>query len=459
METANDIEQVLTGQKKFFISQQTKPISYRIEMLKRLKFTVKRYEKEILEALHTDLHKSEFEAFSTELGIFYEETSLYIRKLKRWAKPKKVGTPLMFFPSKSMIISEPFGNTLIIAPWNYPFQLLMCPLVAAIAAGNTAVLKSSPYTPTVAKTMEKIINEAFPKEYVAIFGGGRAVNSMLLQQRWDLIFFTGSPQLGRIVMQAAAPNLTPVVLELGGKSPCIVDEDANLKFAAKRIVWGKFLNAGQTCIAPDYMFVHEKVKAELLQLMQAEIKQMFGENPQESPDFPRIVSEKAMERLEKLMHHGTLVCGGEFDLKNRYISPTLFDDILPDFPIMQEEIFGPLMPVMTFSSIQQVVDYLHDEEKPLAFYYFTKNRKKAKKILKETTSGGGIINDVIIHVANSKMPFGGVGNSGMGKYHGKFGFETFSHQRAIAWSSSYIDIPLKYAPYRNRLSLVRKFMR
>ncbi|MDD4848179.1 MAG: aldehyde dehydrogenase family protein, partial [Bacteroidales bacterium] len=367
--------------------------------------------------------------------------------------------PMLFFPSKSMIISEPFGNTLIIAPWNYPFQLLMCPLVAALAAGNTVVLKSSPYTPSVAKVLETIVNDAFDNKLVAIFDGGREVNTWLLQQRWDFIFFTGSPQLGRIIMQAAVPNLTPVVLELGGKSPCIVDEDANLKLAAKRIVWGKFLNAGQTCIAPDYMFVHQNVKDELLTLMQAEIQNMFGENPQESPDFPRIVSHKAMERLEKLIHNGRLVCGGDFDAEKRYIAPTIFDEIQPEDPIMQEEIFGPLMPVMTFTDITEVVEYLHQNEKPLAFYYFTKNRKKAKKILGETTSGGGVINDTIIHVANSKMPFGGVGNSGMGNYHGKFGFDTFSHQRAVAWSSSYIDIPLKYAPYQNRVNLVRKFMK
>lgn len=455
----NEVPNIVEQQRCFFLSQKTKPISFRIAMLKRLKTTVQKYEKEILKSLYSDLHKSEFEAFSTEIGIFYAEINLYIKKIKRWAKPKKVGTPLMFFPSKSMILKEPFGVTLIIAPWNYPFQLLMCPLIAAIATGNTAVLKTSSYTPSVAKIMETIIEESFNKEYITIFSGGREENTILLQQRWDFIFFTGSPQLGRTVMQAAASTLTPIVLELGGKSPCIVDEDANLKLAARRIVWGKFLNAGQTCIAPDYLFIHQNIKTELLSLMQQEIVKMFGENPQESPDFPRIVSQKAMNRLEKLMHHGTLIFGGAFDMKHRYISPTIYDNIHQECPIMQEEIFGPLMPVMTFSNICEVIDFLHQSEKPLALYYFTNKRKNAKKILEETSSGGGAINDTIIHVANSKLPFGGVGNSGMGKYHGKFGFETFSNQKSIVWSSSCVDVPLKYPPYKNRLYWVRKFMK
>lgn len=454
-----EIQNCVKQQKAFFISQQTKPIAFRIEKLKCLKSTVKKHEKEILEALFIDLHKSEFEAFSTEIGIFYEEINLYIRKLKSWTKPKKVGTPLIFFPSKSMIISEPYGVTLIIAPWNYPVQLLLCPLIASIAAGNTAVLKTSPFVPTVAKVLETIITEAFPKNYITIFGGGREINTILLEQCWDFIFFTGSPQLGKVVMKAAALYLTPLVLELGGKSPCIVDEDAHLKFAAKRIVWGKFLNAGQTCIAPDYMFVHQKIKEEFLQLMQLEITKMFGENPKESEDFPRIVSQKAMERLEKLIHHGKIVVGGTIDLENRYIAPTIIDEITQNDPIMHEEIFGPLMPVMSFNDIQEVIDYLHHHEKPLAFYYFTRNQRKAKRVLNETTSGGGAINDTIIHVANSKLPFGGVGNSGMGKYHGKFGFDTFSNKRSICTSSSSIDISLRYAPYKNRVSLIRKFMK
>ena len=441
------IEEVLDRQRKFFATHQTKSLKFRLENLSRLKKAIIKYETRITEALWTDLHKSYEEAYLTEISIVVQEIDKHINHLKRWARPKRVPTPLHLLPSKSRIIYEPLGIALILAPWNYPFQLLMNPLVGAISSGCCAMLKPSPYTPHVAEVMEELVHETFNPDYIAIAQGSRSVNEILLEQRFDVIFYTGSPAVGKVVMRAAAENLTPVILELGGKSPCIVDAEANLDIAAKRIAWGKTINAGQTCIAPDYLLVHQSVKDELLRKIAASIDRMYGPDIKQSKYFPRIVNDKAFERLQKLMKHGKITYGGQVDAAERYIAPTLIDEIMPDFPIMQEEIFGPILPVMTFDHIDQAISYINSHEKPLAFYYFGKN-KQAKEVLAKTTSGGGCINDTLLHIANDRLPFGGVGNSGMGKYHGHESFLAFSNSRAIISSHTWIDLPIKYAPFK-----------
>ncbi|HOO85853.1 MAG TPA: aldehyde dehydrogenase [Prolixibacteraceae bacterium] len=449
-------ENIIASQKAFYASGETRNIQFRIENLRKFKAAIQKYEKEITDALHTDLHKSYHEAFLTEISIVTQEIDIHIKHLRRWAKPKRVATPIYLWPSTSHIIFEPLGVSLIIAPWNYPFQLLMNPLVGAISAGCCATLKPSPYTPTVAAVMDRLIKETFPEQYIALVQGDRKVNTFLLVQRFDVIFYTGSPDVAKVVMQAAAKNLTPVILELGGKSPCIVDESANIDIAAKRIAWGKTINAGQTCIAPDYLFVHKNVKAELLERIAFHIGQFFGTNIKESKYYPRIVNEKAMQRLEKLMQHGQIVFGGETDPKERYISPTIIDNIEPDFPIMQEEIFGPILPVMEFDNINKVYEYINQNEKPLAFYYFGKN-SHASKVLAHTTSGGACINDTLMHITNHKLPFGGVGNSGMGKYHGHESFLAFSNRRATVNTPTWIDMPFKYVPFRY-FKLIKKIL-
>lgn len=441
------IEALLAKQRAFFATHQTKDIAFRIGQLKRFRAAVSKYEQRIAEALWLDLHKSSEEAYLTETSMVLGEINNHIRHLKRWSKGRRVPSPMFLFPSRSRILYEPLGVALIIAPWNYPFQLLMNPLVGAISAGCCAVLKSSPNTPHIAQVMDELVRETFPEHYVCMTHGHREVNRHLLEQRFDFIFFTGSPSFGKVVMTAAARNLTPVVLELGGKSPCIVDKDANLEIAARRIMWGKTVNAGQTCIAPDYLFVHEDVKERLFGQIRLVLKRFFGENPQHSPYFPRIVNRQAVERLKALMQAGTVVIGGEVDDGERYIAPTVIDGVTPDDPIMQEEIFGPLLPVMTFRKMDEVLAYVNGHEKPLAFYYFGKS-KRAAEILRRSTSGGACINDTLMHVSNHNLPFGGVGNSGMGKYHGRYSFLAFSNERSVLTTPVWPDLPVKYAPFK-----------
>ncbi len=443
----SSIEEITIRQRNYFATHQSKNLKFRLENLTRFKNAVKKYEKRITEALWIDLHKSNEEAYYTEISIVIQEIDNHIKHLKRWMKPKRVSTPLHLLPSKGRIIYEPLGVALIMAPWNYPFQLLMNPLVGAISAGCCAILKPSPYTPHVAEVMEELINETFHPDYIAIVQGSRKVNEILLEQRFDIIFYTGSPAVGKVVMRAAAEHLTPVVLELGGKSPCIVDANANLDIAAKRIAWGKTINAGQTCIAPDYLLVHQSVKDELLKKIAAAIEKMYGADVKQSPYFPRIVNQQAFERLQGLMKDGKIKYGGQVDATERYIAPTLIDEIEPDFPIMQEEIFGPILPVITFGHVDQAISHINSHEKPLAFYYFGRN-KQAKEVLAKTTSGGGCINDTLMHIANHSLPFGGVGNSGMGKYHGHGSFLAFSNSRAIVNTPTWIDLPIKYAPFK-----------
>jgi aldehyde dehydrogenase (NAD+) len=445
--TLNAIELLLKNHRSFFASQKTKSVTFRIGQLKRFKSAILKYETKITDALWKDLHKSMEEAYLTEISLVMQEIDNHISHLKNWAKPKKVATPFHLLPSSSQIIYEPLGVALIMAPWNYPFQLLMNPLVGAISGGCCAMLKPSPYTPNIAMVMEELVHETFETDYISIVQGNRKVNGMLLEQRFDVIFYTGSPAVGKVVMKAASEHLTPVVLELGGKSPCIVDSSANLDVAAKRIAWGKTINAGQTCIAPDYLFVHQSVKDELLKKIAFYITDMYGTIIQSSKYFPRIVNDQAMVRLQKLMEHGKITFGGKVDVQDRYLSPTIIDEVKPEFPIMQEEIFGPILPVMTFENIDTAISYINENEKPLAFYYFGKN-SEAKKVLARTTSGGACINDTLMHITNHKLPFGGVGNSGLGKYHGHDSFLSFSNARAVVNTPTWIDLPFKYVPFK-----------
>lgn len=441
------IQEKLKAQRAFFSEQKTKSVKFRLQQLKAFKSIIKKNEQIIADALFKDLHKSFEESYLTEISIVLQEIDLHIKHLQKWAKPKKVTSPIQLQPSKSRIFYEPLGVSLIIAPWNYPFQLLMNPLVGAISAGNCVVLKPSPYTKNIALLMEELIAETFSNNYITLVQGGKETNQALLSERFDMIFFTGSPFVGKVVMKAAAEHLTPVVLELGGKSPCIVNKDANLDIAAKRIVWGKTINAGQTCIAPDYLFVHQEVKDQLMERMIFHLEKMFGKNYHESNYYPRIVNAKAFDRLASLLKEGKIVYGGETQKDDLFISPTIIEEVNMNDEIMQQEIFGPILPVLTFSEISEVIEYMNQNEKPLAFYYFGK-KSKAKQVLKQTTSGGGCINDTIMHIVNHKLPFGGVGNSGMGKYHGKESFLAFSNQRSIVLTPTWIDLPMKYVPFK-----------
>ena len=443
----NIIIQHIESQRAFFSTNQTKDIGFRLKQLRKLKDVIQKNQKRIEDALWKDLHKSPEESYLTEISIVTSEIDNHIKHLKRWAKPKSVRTPLHLLPSSSKIIYEPLGVSLIIAPWNYPFQLLINSLVGSISAGCCSILKPSPDTPTIAKVMQEMIEETFESNYIVLVQGGRETNTILFNERFDVIFFTGSPKVGKVVMKAAAEYLTPVVLELGGKSPCIVDADANIDIAAKRIAWGKMINAGQTCIAPDYLFAHHLIKDELLDKIAQNIKEMYGNNIKESRFYPRIVSQRAIDRLKKLMTQGKIHSGGEIDEKEKFIAPTIIDEVKPDFLIMQEEIFGPILPVMTFENMDETLKYIHENEKPLAFYYFGKN-KKAKEILAKTTSGGACINDTLMHITNHNLPFGGVGNSGLGKYHGRESFLAFSNEKAVVTTPTWIDLPFKYVPFK-----------
>ena len=443
----NSIVEYIANQKVFFSTHQTKVINFRLAQLRKLKKVILQNQQKIEQALWKDLHKSPEEAYLTEISIVTGEIDNHIKQLKKWAKPKRVSTPIHLLPSSSKIIYEPLGVALIVSPWNYPFQLVFNSLVGAISSGCCSVLKPSPDTPTIAKLMEAMIVENFDSNYICVVQGGREVNTILFAQRFDIIFFTGSSKVGKVVMKAAAENLTPVVLELGGKSPCIVDADADIDIAAKRIIWGKLINAGQTCIAPDYLFAHESIKDKLLTKIATNIQLMYGENIKESRFYPRIVNKRAVDRLAELVHQGTIHTGGEIDAEELFVAPTIIDNVQPDFLVMQEEIFGPILPVMTFKHIDETINYINMNEKPLALYYFGKN-KKAKEVLAKTTSGGACVNDTLMHIGNHNLPFGGVGNSGMGKYHGYESFLAFSNKRAVVTAPTWIDIPFKYVPFK-----------
>ena len=446
------------SQKAYFHSGATKDIKFRKHMLKRLLSALEFWEKRICDALWADMHKSYEEAYLTEISIVKAEIRSHLKNVEKWARRKKAASPLKLFPSRSYIVKEPLGNALIISPWNYPVQLLLNPLVGAISSGCTAVLKPSPYVPTVSKVIEDMISETFAQEYIAVVQGNRIVNTALLDQRWDIIFFTGSPALAKTVMAAAAQHLTPVVLELGGKSPCIIDKDADLKLTAKRIAWGKTLNSGQTCIAPDYILIHKDIKDAFVKAFGEEVKNLHGKDIKADKHYVRMVNDKAFERVSSYIKDATVLYGGSVDAATRFIEPTLLDNPALDSPVMTEEIFGPVFPVITVDGPfkETVTKFVTSREKPLAFYYFGKE-SDGWDMVHRTSSGGGCINDVIMHIANENVPFGGVGNSGMGQYHDKDSFEAFTHTRSIIATGTWIDLPFRYMPY-SMFGLVKKIL-
>lgn len=454
----NDITALLVKQRAFFDSGATKDISFRKQKLGLLRDAIRKHEKEICEALHQDLSKAAFEAYVTEVGIVMEEISHTLKHLSRWAKPKRVKTPLMHFPSSSRIYAEPYGSVLIMSPWNYPFQLTIVPLVGAIAAGNCSVIKPSEYSLHTSEIIGKIITEIFDDDFVSVVRGGREANKNLLTEKFDYIFFTGSPGVGKVVMEAASRHLTPMTLELGGKSPCIVDGTANIRLAARRIVWGKFLNAGQTCVAPDYLLVQKTMKDALLEEMKKCILDFYGTAPLDNEDYPKIINQHHFERLLGLMEGKRTVTGGLSDPVTRKIAPTILNEVTWESDIMREEIFGPLLPVIEFSDFHDMLALVNRHPKPLAFYLFTTSKEHEAYALKSVSFGGGCINDTVIHLSSPNLPFGGVGESGMGRYHGRNSFETFSHFKSMMKKSNVLDIPLRYPPYRNHLKTAKKFM-
>ena len=441
------ISAIVGAQRRYFLSHQTLPLEFRLRMLHRLREAVVSNERALCDALYTDLHKSYEEAYMTEISIVLAEIDNFLKHLKGWAAPSRKHTPLKLFPSRSEILTEPLGLSLIIAPWNYPVQLLLNPLVGAIAAGCTAVLKPSPYVPSVAALLDKIIRDTFDEEYVAIVQGNRDVNTLLLAERYDVIFFTGSPALGRVVMQAAAEHLTPVILELGGKSPVIIDRSANIKVAAKRIAWAKTLNAGQTCIAPDYLLLHADVKEEFIEAFAAAIGELHGDDVSLSKHYVRMVNNRAFDRVSGYLSCGRVRFGGGVDVQQRYIEPTLLDEVSPDSEVMKEEIFGPILPIIEVRSMEEAAAFVLSREQPLAMYMFA-DKSVARSIAEPLSSGGACINDCIMHIANENLPFGGVGNSGMGRYHGRDSLYAFSHRRSLLTTPTWLDLPFRYMPYK-----------
>lgn len=433
-------------------------INLRREKLKKLLHSISENEEAILKALYDDFKKPAFEGFLTEINVVKSDLKEAIKKIKYWAKPKKVRSSLLNFPSSDYIYNEPYGKTLVISPWNYPFQLALCPVISSYAVGNSVVLKPSELTPNTSTLISKLIRDTFDvKEVVAVLGDADVAKS-LLEKRWDFIFFTGSVAVGKEVAKAAAKNLTPVTLELGGKNPCIIDKSANLEVSAKRIVWGKFINAGQTCIAPDYLLIHSNVKPKFIALLKQEIENAFGENPQLSPDFTRIINKKNWQRLASMIEESKVAAGGISDEKNLYIAPTLIDEPSFESEIMKDEIFGPLLPMLSYETENDLEKIISKYEKPLSLYVFTENKEFAEKMIAGFSFGGGCINDTVVHFSNKNLPFGGVGNSGIGSYHGKNGYQTFSHQKSILKKATWFDNPVRYAPYKNKLKFIRKLL-
>ncbi len=458
---SENLNNLLKVQKEFYYKGMTQSVSFRIRQLEKLGSSIHRYENKIIEALNQDLGKSEFEAYATEVGFVYHSIRYLIKNLNKWSKPQRVKTPLHLQPSKSCIIREPYGTVLVIGPFNYPFQLLIEPLIGAIAAGNCVILKPSENTPHLSAVVEQLIKEIFPRKFVCVIQGGREETSLLIHAPVDYIFFTGSVPVGKIVMEAAAKNLVPVTLELGGKSPVIVDRTANLNLAAKRIVWGKFLNAGQTCIAPDYVLADAGIYDELVKKMKAVLQEFFGSSAQNSGDYGRIINNRQFERLEAIIDQERthILCGGGFQKDDLFMEPTLIKAGSWDSASMQDELFGPLLPIMPYQTLDEAIQMVRENPKPLALYVFTENKSTEKQVLSQLSFGGGCVNDTISHVVNHHLPFGGVGNSGMGAYHGKYSFELFSHAKSILKKSTCFDIGITFPPYGNKLGLVRKFLK
>ncbi len=460
MTATERIDYLFDKQKEFFQTGKTFPVSFRINALKKLRECIIRREKDIINALNTDLGKSEFESYMCEIGMVLTELSYLIKHTKKFAKKHKVRTPLSQFHSKSYTIAEPYGNTLIMSPWNYPFLLTLDPVADAIAAGNTAIIKPSAYSPATANLVADIIAECFPEEYIAVVIGGREENSHLLEKKFDFVFFTGSQSVGKVVLRHTAEHLTPAVLELGGKSPVIVDSSADIPLAAKRIVFGKIINCGQTCIAPDYILCEKSVKDELVQELKKQITAQLGDSPLTNPNYGHIINKKHFERILGLIDKNKVVCGGDCDAERLKIAPTIMDNVSWDDAVMGEEIFGPIIPVLTFEKFDEIYECLKNKDKPLALYLFSTDKSHVDFITKRVSYGGGCVNDTIIHLATENMGFGGVGASGMGSYHGKYGFDAFSHEKPIVHKKNWIDLPMRYQPYKEKnLKLVKKFLK
>jgi len=454
-----DIRTVLQSQREFFASGTTLSLAWRIEQLKKLYSSIKKYENDIYSALSADLLKNPFDSYSTEIGVVLAEISYALRHVKKWGKTKKISSQLYMFPSKSRVFPEPFGTVLVMSSWNYPFQLSLAPLVSAIAAGNTVILKTSEFSKATNQVLRQILSDCFDSNYVTVIEGGSVVNQLLLHERFNFIFFTGSQAVGKIVMESAAKFLTPICLELGGKSPCIVEASANIPAAARRIVWGKLLNAGQTCVAPDYVLVHESKKEELLEAIRSEITRQFGENPLQNEEYGKIINKKHFNRLISIAPEA------QNDLETEKIAPTILDlgplggEKASRHPSMQEEIFGPIMPVVTYENLEDVILYINSRPSPLALYLFATEKTVCESVIKRVQFGGGCINDVIIHIANNRMPFGGLGESGMGQYHGKAGFDCFTHYKSIVFQKEKGDFNIRITPHKNHLSFVRKILK
>ncbi len=454
------MDKLLQKQRDFFYSGATLPVSARVKYLKKLQAAIRHQQDELCQALYRDLGKSPNEAYMCEIGMCLEEIAYFLKHLPKLAQDKTVKTAMSNFPAKSIIRPEPRGNVLIISPWNYPLLLSVEPLIDAVAAGNTVVLKPSAYSPHTSQAVRQLLQAVFPEEYVAVVTGGRQENQHLLSQPFDYIFFTGSMAVGKEVLRRAAENLTPVTLELGGKSPCLVDESARLDLAARRIVFGKFLNCGQTCVAPDYIWCHESLREPLLNALKREITAQFGSHPLQNPHYGKIINEKHFRRLTHLLHPDKIVFGGETNPQTLQIAPTLLSPVTWEDPVMQEEIFGPILPVLTYRNLDEVIDELHRRPHPLALYLFSEDRAHIQRITRHCSYGGGCINDTIMHLTTPYLPFGGVGASGMGHYHGKFGFETFSHHKSLLDRKTWLDMPARYQSYTSwKDKLLRLFLR
>jgi len=456
--TATEVQHIVQAQRDYFATNATKDLGFRKQKLEQLKQMIIENEAAIMEALHKDLRKHEFEAYCTEIGFVLADIKKALKNLKAWAKPRKVKTPPFHYIASSYTKADPYGNILIIAPWNYPMQLLLAPLVGVIAAGNTAILKPSEFALHTSSLLTKLVNKTFDPKYIKVIEGTIPETKLLLDEKFDFIFFTGSTNVGKIVYQAAAKHLTPVALELGGKSPCIVDTDTHLDYTAKRIVWGKFINVGQTCIAPDYLLVDQKIKAALVAKIKFYIHEFFGDNPQDSEALGRIINENHFDRLSGYLKEGIVIEGGQTDRADKYIAPTLMEQVDLEKGIMQDEIFGPILPIIEYGNLREAIDFINSKSKPLALYIFSKNDKRIDRILNETSAGGVCINDTLMHIANGHLPFGGVGDSGIGAYHGRHSFDLFSHEKAVLHRSFLIEEPVRYAPYKLSLKVIKKVM-
>lgn len=453
-----DATTIVQKQRAFFNTGKTKSIEFRIEQLKKLRQIIVDNEKAIIQALHDDLRKSELEAYATEVGIVLVEIDDLLKNVKSWSKPQRVKTPLFHQLATSWRYPEPYGVTYIISPWNYPFQLLIAPLAAAMVAGNTAILKPSELSERTSLLIYKLISENFDESYIKVVLGGVEESKAMLEQRFDYIFFTGGTEIGRYVYQAAARHLTPVTLELGGKSPCIVDEDIQLTHTSRRILWGKFTNAGQTCVAPDYLLVNKKVKAQLIDKMKEHLKEFYGDDPAQSPDYGRIISNRHFDRIARMISPEKVVVGGQMDRSDKYIAPTLLEGVSLEDSVMQEEIFGPVLPIIEYNTLDEAIAYIKQFEKPLALYIYSRDSSVQNKIMQEVPFGGGCINESVMHVGQGHLPFGGVGESGLGAYHGKASFETFTHYKSVLKKSTLSDMPIKYPPYKNNVGIIKKLM-